>query len=429
MNIAIYIDNRNIRDVDCFDLTKGNPGIGGTEYSILLLAQIIKLYKREIRVTLLAEKAAKLPCVDKTVLIDGLDKVASVSAKEQIDILIISSRREGKILPEYFFEQIESKKIKTIIWGHNYYYSNYCERIADCEAIKANVFVGRQQYDRYIDHRIIDKSTYIYNMYPMVEKRKRTSAGSHAVTYIGSLVPEKGFQILAAIWKKILNQVPDAELYVIGSGKLYSRNARLGKYGIAEENFEAQFMPNLVDENGRVLSSVHFLGVLGAEKDEVILKTGVGVVNPTGRTETFGISALDFESMGVPVVTIAKGGFLDTVVDHKTGILSAKSSKIADGIIELLKNNKMNEDYGRAGIELAREFTPERILINWLDLFEKVLNRKPIEYKNPNSFIWSNLKWLRITNRKFKAILRIKKGFSVIGIESFARGILRRIKS
>lgn len=82
-------------------------------------------------------------------------------------------------------------------------------KLEELKAAFANVFVGRQQYDRYVDHKIILKSTYIYNMYPMEKKQKRKFENQHTVTYIGSLVPEKGFQVLAAAWKKIIAEVPD----------------------------------------------------------------------------------------------------------------------------------------------------------------------------------------------------------------------------
>ena len=171
MKIAIYIDNRNISSVDCTDLSKGNPGIGGTEYCILLLAQMIKCYHKEIEVILLVEKKGCLPKVDEILLVNGLADVSKIAKKA--DILVISSRRDGNPLPQTFFNQLDENKVKTILWGHNYYYSDYCNRIANCNAIKANVFVGRQQYDRYVDHKIILKSIYIYNMYPMEKKQKR----------------------------------------------------------------------------------------------------------------------------------------------------------------------------------------------------------------------------------------------------------------
>ena len=143
MKIAIYIDNRKIDSVDCSDLLKGNPGIGGTEYCVLFLAQMIKEYYPDTQVSLFVEKSAKLPKVDEIVTVNGLAELAQKVKKN--DILVISSRRDGQPLSQNFFKQLEKENIKTVIWGHNYYYSDYCEQIANCSAIKANVFVGKQQ--------------------------------------------------------------------------------------------------------------------------------------------------------------------------------------------------------------------------------------------------------------------------------------------
>lgn len=74
----------------------------------------------------------------------------------------------------------------------------------------------------------------------------------HNVCYIGSLHPAKGFQFLAQAWPKVLKEVPDANLFIIGSGKLYGRNAQLGKWGIAKEEFEEEFMP-YITQNGKSL--------------------------------------------------------------------------------------------------------------------------------------------------------------------------------
>lgn len=421
MKICIYIDNAGIKDVDCRKLTSGNPGIGGTEYSILLLAEIYKKSYPENELCLIVSEPGALPPVDSVIVEKDVMNVPKIAKACGAEILLISSLYRGVPLQDEFFANVTQERIRTITWGHNFYLSDYCKRLARCEYVRANVFVGRQQYDRYIDHKVIRKSTYIYNMYPTGSDTKRNDLLRPVVTYIGSLVPAKGFQVLAAVWKDILQHVPEAELNVIGSGKLYSRNAALGTYGIADQAFEKQIMPGLTDENGNILPSVHFLGVLGTEKDEVIKATSVGVVNPTGRTETFGISALDFESMGVPVVTIAKGGFLDTVSDRETGILVRKPPMIVDAIIELLEDQKKNKEYGQAGIELTRQFRPEKIIVQWNELFCKVCNDEKIDYIAPDSYMNTNLKWLRKFNHSIHA------PFSVIGFETFARKMLRRL--
>lgn len=427
MKIAIFIDNENIQGVDCRNLENGNPGIGGTEYCILLLAQIYKKIYSDDEIVLLATTQGMLPEVDTVEVISDPLEIGRKFRQIQADMLLISAVYRGEPLSQEFFDMIDTNKIKTIFWGHNFYLSDFCNRIAKCSYAKANVFVGRQQYDRYLDHSVIKKSTYIYNMYPRSVYEARKENTNHAVTYIGSLVPPKGFHVLAQAWKSILAEVPDAELNIIGSGKLYGRNSKLGRYGIADEEYEQQFMAGLTDENGNIMPSVHFFGVLGEEKAEVIRKTCVGVVNPTGKTETFGISALDFESLGVPVVTIGKGGFLDTVIDHHTGLLYQRYDELVGNVVELLKDKEKNIRFGEEGIRLAESFAPQNIIAQWHDLFELVYRDKKPEYRVPDSFMWTNLKKYRALNRRIKNLCGIEYPMSVIGLESFARKVLRKL--
>lgn len=427
MKIAIYIHNVNIAEVDCSDLTKGNPGIGGTEYCILLLAQMYKVYYPSDNVILIVSRQGMLPKVDQVIVEEDLYAVPGIAHREGADVLVVSSLHDGQYLNQKFFNQVALSQQKTITWCHNYCLSQYCNELVSCDYVRANVFVGRQQYDRYVDHAVIKKSTYIYNMYPMEDVTERDSDFLPVVTYVGSLVPLKGFQVLAAAWKDILEQVPEAQLYVIGSGQLYNRNEKLGRFGIAEENFENMFMKGLTDEKGVILPSVHFLGVMGTEKRDVILKTAVGVVNPTGRTETFGISALDFESRGVPVVTIAKGGFLDTVLDGKTGLLYHSTSELAVCVAELLRDREKNIRFGEEGIRLAETFAPRKIIAQWHVLFERVCRDEKPDYIIPDSFMNTNLKRFRVLNRRIKDKCGVEYPLSVIGLESFARNMLRKL--
>ena len=40
---------------------------------------------------------------------------------------------------------------KIIVWCHNYLYADFCKYIVQNESVKAYVFVGKQQYDMYVD--------------------------------------------------------------------------------------------------------------------------------------------------------------------------------------------------------------------------------------------------------------------------------------
>ena len=89
-----------------------------------------------------------------------------------------------------------------------------------------------------IDDDVITKTSYIYNMVDCKKLQIRETKFQKEVTYIGSLIREKGFHVLAKAWKDVLKEVPDAKLNVIGSGKLYNRGSQLGKYGIADKEYE-----------------------------------------------------------------------------------------------------------------------------------------------------------------------------------------------
>lgn len=262
-------------------------------------------------------------------------------------------------------------------------------------------------------------------MYPEVEEVRSNSNG-YNVTYIGSLIPSKGFHILAKSWKKVLQKIPQARLQVIGSGQLYNKNSKLGKYGIAEEQYETKFMRYLVDKKGNVLDSVNFFGVLGYEKNEVIMNTSVGVPNPTGRTETFGLSALDFESRGVPVVTIKKTGFLDTVQNRHTGLLYSSKFLMANYIIRLLKNNELNHNLGINGAIFANRFLPERIIPIWENCFSEVYSNIAPSYIEPSDNYFSNFKIIRITIRNLRKYNVLSWIPSMIDIESFIIKLIRK---
>ena len=426
MRLGVYIDNTGIRDVDCSHPMFANPGIGGTEYSILLFVEAYKKYYAFNEIVLFTRCESKLPAVDEVVVISNTLDLPNAYVENNCDVLLLSYSSIDSIDIEKFLQESNEQNIRIVFWGHNFYFKKDCDLISNCKSVKANVFVGKQQYDRYVDHKIINKSTFIFNMYPFNESKER-EVKENAVTYIGSLVESKGFHILASQWKKVLKKVPDAQLYVIGNGRLYSRDQVMGKYGIAESNYERIILAPLT-ENNEIIKSVHFLGILGSEKKEIVLKTLVGVVNPTGKTETFGISAIDFESMGVPVVTIAKDGFLDTVIDNKTGLLFHSKKSLSKTIIKLLKNREKNNAFGEDAKRFSKRFDIEEIIPKWNQLFESVLKNEQLDYIKPSNFYFKNFKIFRIINRRIKKILRIRNGVSVIGLESLAWRILGRGK-
>lgn len=424
MKLGFYFDNSDIADIDMSMPEDGNPGIGGTQYCFIILMYYLEVYPRNFDIYLFTHSNSKFPKGVKTIIVKDIFHAIELSNKNNIDIFIF--RPDSKI---NVYEKLNTNKLKTISWAHNFYVSDTANHIAKCEYIKRNVFVGRQQYDRYIDHSIIKKSTYIFNMVKSNKNFIRNENNGQIVTYVGSIVSTKGFHILAKQWKKIINKVPNAKLYVIGTGQVYSRNAKLGKYNIADELYEKQFMKYLTDEDGKIIKSVSFLGILGQEKVNVYKETCVGVVNPTGNSETFGISAVEMESCGIPIVTINKNGFPDTVKNGITGILVNKKKDLAPNIIRLLKGYSCNQYLGKNAVEfVSQEFSPERIVKQWIQVFDEVMFEKPADYIAPNSNWTNNFKWIRFLNRILKFKLGVKSLPAILEYESWIYNVLKFIK-
>lgn len=235
-----------------------------------------------------------------------------------------------------------------------------------------------------------------------------TKEKKNIVTYVGALIHAKGFHKLAKEWKGILKEVPDAQLYVIGNGKLYDPTVNFGKYGIAEEKYENEFIPYLT-EKGEILPSVHFMGAMGIEKKEIIKQTKVGVTNPTGISETFCLSAVEFEGVGIPVVGYNGYGFLDTVISGKTGYLTKTGTELKRAVIRLLKDSEENRRFGLQAKEFYREcFTPDKIVSEWEKLICAVRKGKIIITLPERNNLFNDWKWLKLSNRLLQEYTHIQ---------------------
>lgn len=421
MKIGIYLGGLST-PIDASNIEEGNPGIGGTEYMMLLLASYLGHYPQySISVltnqNILFNSSVNVYCNTEDSNLYQITKINSIS------ILVVKST-----LPIKVCQTINDPTIKIVVWGHNYYFNDYANYVARNNNIVANVFVGKQLYDRYIDHNIINKSTVIYNMVPIPSDADHFLRDKvpPVVTYIGALIPTKGFHLLAKIWKEIVKNVPDAKLFVIGSGKLYDKTSRLGDYGIADAEYEKSFIKFLLDDNNKLLNSVKFLGVVSEDKVKYFHNTGVGIINPSARSETFGLGIIEMNIYGIPVVTINKNGFPDTVENNVSGFLCRNLSEIKNKIIFLLKNPDINLRMGKNAKKRTKLFSPERILPQWMKLFDDIdANKLNLEYLPPNNSYLNNFKWIRLINRFLRFNCHLKFLPSILAIESYLYKVLK----
>ena len=76
---------------------------------------------------------------------------------------------------------------------------------------------------------------------------------------------------------------------------------------------------------------------------------------------------------------------------------------------------------------MSQTFAPRKIINQWHELFGMVCRDEKPVYKEPDSFMGTNLKKYRVINRRIKDLCGIEYSFSVIGLESFGRNMLRKL--
>lgn len=330
--IAFFLDNKNLPVRNFKSISDCNPGIAGSEYEFMLIPYLLQNRDNDITPYLLVNVNGDFPH-EHVNQVDTLADCCIFCRKNNISKLVIDIKSYCKDVLDK-----NALGLSIIIWAHNTISYRLLDELYSLDYVKKIVNVGREQLELYRDHLATLKSTYIYNIFPSQEKdyywSKIGNRDNHNVVYMGSLIESKGFHLLAKVWKDVLKSIPDAQLFVIGSGKLYDKDAVLGRYNIASPEYEKLFIPYIVDENGKILDSVHFLGILGEEKYDIMGKCKVGVPNPTGKSETFCICGLEMQLMGCNITTIEHPAYLDTILSKEW--LFKKEKQLAQYLIKRL---------------------------------------------------------------------------------------------
>ncbi len=403
IKVGFYCQNQGYPKVDTRFPERGNPGLGGTQFAEIATAYYLnKYYPEQLEILLLANLVDLLPPSLKVCHAVDVVDAAVKSEQERCDIFVVRTKQ----LNHELSKTLSKINIKTIVRSDNFPDFDTLNLIADCSQIKGHVCVGQEELDLYRDHKSFAKSTRIFypfnveNYVPINDISKQ----GNTVVYLGSIVYKKGFHLLARVWPYILKKKPDAKLIVIGSGQLYNRYQKLGQWGVAEENYEANYIsPFLSDENGNINESVHFAGVLGEEKREILQHADVGVVNPSGLSETFCISGVEIQACGTPVVSAAKWGLLDTIVHGETGLLGKSDRELIRNILYLLDNPQVGKQFGKNGINFVKEKFDHRLIAEqWLELFIDIHNNKSPQPQPMKQNYFYNGKFLRESMRIVK---------------------------
>lgn len=430
LTIGGFLRNANVADVDLRHPEKGNPGVGGTQFGFVSLTYYLKEYRGEdVHPILYAQSTENLPESVGRVEASTPVEAIRLAAQDECDMFLI--RIGGGDSPEKLFETASKVELPILVWAHNFPDPELLDHVASRSIVRRIICVGQEEMDRHRDHSAFYKSERIFNGIDsdvFVPSSHEVGQGD-TVVYLGSLIEAKGFHKLARVWPRVRQRVPDAKLVVIGSGALYDRSAEMGEWGVASEQYERRFRPHLSGADGGPHPSVTFKGNMGTEKVSILQNADVGIANPTGVTETFCWSAVEFQASGTPVVSAAEGGLLDTVRDGETGLLIRSDEELEDAIVWLLQNRELRRRFGQEGLRFTREtFSYETICDEWCHLFRNVEKGIAPEPQPVRQNLFYQYKWLREGMRLVKRRIPFLRGVpSLVALRRKVGRIVRKV--
>jgi glycosyltransferase involved in cell wall biosynthesis len=417
--IAFFIDNSKIPNVNFSQPDLGNPGCGASEYvAVQVAAGLIKRgYVVKLYVTNLGKFPESIPIVKVSNLLDSL-KHSILANEVLVHRLEVSSR-------SFVYDQITSKEgLRVIPWMQLTPSQKLARKLAREDSVISVIAVGGNQVTRLRDNPIFKKLHLISNPIATPAMKQNSDVEPpNQVVFVGALTPAKGFHILADQWANVRKRVPNATLKVIGSGSLYDKERILGNMSLADKNYEDRILRELQADE-----SVEFLGTITDPlvKSKIVTNSKVGIVNPSGETETFCVAAAEIQSLGVPVVTIRKFGLRDTVRHNQTGLQYRFKVNLSRLIVKLLLDENLRKKLGKNGPLWTRQYDIDTVLDNW----EQLIHSLPITVHQKKDYF-------RISSPKFQYLLASINGLltkfisenwpTIVDLSLYSRLALRRI--
>lgn len=197
-------------------------------------------------------------------------------------------------------------------------------------------------------------------IYPGVDSEKyRPTTSSYRpstfnIVFLGRLKKYKGIDVLVKAMKLVVKEIPEVRLIVVGRGD------------------RGEELKNLV-RTLHLENNIEFYGFVSENKKIEILQMANVAICPSFK-EGWGITVIEANACGVPVIASDVSGLRDSVVNRKTGFLTpyGDSEGIAKKIILLSKNRKLSDELSKNAIEWSRRFSWDESSKNSLGLLIEV---------------------------------------------------------
>jgi glycosyltransferase involved in cell wall biosynthesis len=180
------------------------------------------------------------------------------------------------------------------------------------------------------------------------------------IGHLGRLKKYKSADHLLRAFQIVRLEIPDVQLHIIGDG---THRAELEK---------------LSQELG-IADSVQFLGYL-SQQETVRRLHQMSVLANCSAKEGWGLTVIEANSCGVPVVASDVPGLRDSVVDEKTGLLFEYGNieQISQKLLLMLRDEHLRSRLRSEAIFWAHSFNWDDSAGKMIDLMERVVARKTV---------------------------------------------------
>ncbi len=176
------------------------------------------------------------------------------------------------------------------------------------------------------------------------------------IGYFGRLKKYKCIEHLIRALDLVVQKIPNVRLLIVGKGDYQKELERLvGKLNLDQY--------------------VRFISTTNAHESVKYLNQMWVVVNPSPK-EGWGLTVIEANACGIPVVAADSQGLRDSVMDNQTGLLYpwANIDQLADRILKIISNEKLRQKLERGASKWAKAFSWDASASKMMNIIERVIN-------------------------------------------------------
>jgi len=200
----------------------------------------------------------------------------------------------------------------------------------------------------HIIHNGVDTLTY---------KKINTEKNSNPlIGYLGRIKKYKSVDHLLIAFKAVLKEMPDIKLVIMGDGDYLAQIKKLSS-------------------SLKVNHAINFTGALDEEKKICYLNKTWFTVNPSPK-EGWGLTVIESNACGVPVIAADSPGLRDSVVNGKTGLTYdyGDCNQLTELIIKLINNQQLRQQLSTNSLKWANNFSWDSSAAKMINLIEMIVD-------------------------------------------------------